>query len=289
MVPTKHRNVQSVFLKYKTHGILFDCGEGTQRQMNIAGIKRTEVTKIFLSHWHGDHVSGIIGLLQTLSNSESRHKIEIYGPKETKKKVGYLFKAVRFDAAIELKITDVDAKKIKKISEDDDYVIEAVNVEHGIPCLGYSFTEKDRWRINISYLKEMGVPEGPHLQLLQKGKNMIYKGKEIEAKKAASLVRGKKITIIPDTGMCQNAVDLAYGADVLICEATFASKHTEKSEKYRHLTAAQAAMIANQANVEKLYLTHFSQRYENTQEIEEDARAYFNNIVCAYDFMKIVL
>ena len=139
------------------------------------------------------------------------------------------------------------------------------------------------------HLKRLGMPEGPLLGKLQDGKSVIWKGKKIKSEEATYLEKGKKIAIITDTLPCNNCYKLAKNSDLLICESTYSSKLEKKGEEYYHMTAKQAAQIANKADVEKLILTHFSARYKNTQEIEEDARNYFDNTECAYDLMKIKL
>jgi len=127
MVPTKDRNVSSVYLEYQGEGILFDCGEGTQRQLNIANISRAKIKKIFISHWHGDHVSGIIGLLQTISNSVENSTLQIFGPKETKERFGYLMKSTYFNTLSNLNIIlkELSPTKLTKIYENDSYYVEA--------------------------------------------------------------------------------------------------------------------------------------------------------------------
>lgn len=289
MVPTKERNVSGIFLSYKTEGILLDCGEGTQRQMNITGIKRTKVTKILISHWHGDHVSGLMGLIQTLGNNDIPPKLEIYGPKGTKEHMKHLMLSSVFEERVNLKVIELDPKGVEKFFENEDFILECAKLKHGAPCLGYSFVEKDKIKINMDALRKLGVKQGKHLQELQKGKSIIYKGKKIDVKKVTHIVKGRKITYIADTLICDNAIDLAKEADVIISEAVYASNLHEKAKKYKHLTAKDAAYIANEANVKKLYLTHFSQRYKNTHEIEEDARTFFDNVICAEDFMKVNL
>lgn len=289
MVPTKQRNVSSVFLSFRTEGILFDCGEGTQRQMNIAGIKRTSVTKIFLSHWHGDHVSGIIGLLQTMGNDEEPPKVEIFGPEGTMDHMKSLMNACVFESRVDLKVHELNPDGIEKCYEDKDFYVECAYLKHTTPCLGYSFIEKDRRRIKMDYLRKAGVKEGPHLKKLQEGSSIVYKGKKVDVEEATSSVKGKKISYVVDTRICANAVELARNADILICESAYTHSLEEKAMKNKHLTAKEAATIANSADAKKLYLTHFSQRYKNVQEIEEDARSVFDNVICAEDFMKINL
>lgn len=290
MVPTKKRNVSGLFLKYKTEGILFDCGEGTQRQMNICGIKRTKVTKILISHWHGDHVSGIIGLIQTIGNNENPPIIKIYGPLGTKEKMDHLLNSCIFDQRVDIRINEIDPKdKLKKIYEDDDYYIETAALSHKVQCIGYSFIEKDKIRINKAFLKKHNIPEGPHLKKLQAGKDIKIKGNEIKAKDATYIVSGKKITYIADTVPCKGILLLAENADIMISEASYSSALENKAEQYYHMTAKQAALMASQSLAKQLILTHFSQRYNNTQEIEEDARDVFDNVICAEDFMRISL
>lgn len=287
MVPTKERNVSAVFVQYKNQGLLFDCGEGTQRQMNIAGIKRTHVTKVLLSHWHGDHVGGLIGLLQTIGNEEMTPRLEIYGPVGTKQRMENLLKTCQFDLSVDIVIKELKPTKKETFCETEDFFLECAQVDHKVSCIGYTLGEKDKRKINMEYLKKKGIPEGPHLRTLQEGKPITWKGKKIAVEKATFLQTGKKIAYVIDTIPCTNAVLLAQDADVLICESTFASALKEKADEYKHMTAKDAALLAQQANVKKLVLTHFSQRYKTTQEIEEDAKTYFPNVVCAYDFMKV--
>lgn len=286
MVPTKERNHQAIFLKYDKWGLLFDCGEGTQRQLRIAGIKPSQISKIFLSHWHGDHVLGLPGLLQTISASEYEGKLEIYGPKGTKQRIEYMLKAFEFDMQIEIEIKEISDKVAY---ENSRFSIEAYKLNHRIPCYGYNFLEKDRLRINLDYVRKLGIPDGPVLGRLQSGKDAEWKGKKIKVEDATYVVEGKKISFIFDTSLFNGCYEMAESADLLICEAVYASGHEEKAEEYKHLTARDAALIASNAGVKKLILTHFSQRYKDISEIEEDARNYFENIQCAYDFMKVNL
>ncbi len=284
MVPTKERNHTAVLISHNGHGILMDCGEGTQRQLKIAGIKPTQVTKVLISHWHGDHVLGLPGLIQTLGASEYTGTLEIYGPKGTKKRFEDMFKAFVFDRKLELTIHEVSPGKF---FDCEEFSLEALPLEHNIDTLGYAFVEHDRRRIDVKAVKKLGIPEGPLLGQLQDNKTIEFKGKKVSPKDTTYVVPGKKITFIADTVYCNNAVKLAKDADLLICESTYSSKLEGKAEEYGHLTAKQAGLIANKANAKQLVLTHFSARYKNTQEVEEDAREVFDNVICAEDFMKI--
>ncbi|NQU78251.1 ribonuclease Z [Candidatus Woesearchaeota archaeon] len=289
MVPTKERNVTGIFLRFKNEGILMDCGEGTQRQMNIASINRNSVTKILVSHWHGDHVSGIVGLLQTMAKKEDNPRVDIYGPKGTDEHVKNMIKMVIFDIQVDLKVHELLPKKNEVLTalETEDYIIQCAQLDHKIPCIGYSFIEKDRLNIDPPKMRKLGMKEGPHLRKLKLGQTITYKDNEIKPEDVTYEVKGKKITYIADTQVCENAIKLAQGSDLLISESVYAAKLKEKAREYKHLTSEDAATIASQAEVLKLVLTHFSQRYKTVEEIEEDAKLIFPETVCAYDFMKI--
>ena len=286
MVPTKERNQIAVFLSYGSEGILLDCGEGTQRQFKIAGISVTKVTKILISHWHGDHVLGLPGLIQTLSSMEYNNRLEIYGPEGTKKRMESMFEAFIFDKRINFVVKEV---KSGIFFENNEFQLEAHPLEHGIETLGYRFVEKDKRKINMKKVKKFNIPIGHLLGKLQQGMPIEYNGKKINAEDVTYVEQGKKVAFITDTVLCNNCYKIAQDADLLICEATYSSKLVDKSEEYGHMTAKQAAQVSNKANVKKLILIHFSARYKNTQELEEDARNIFDNVICAKDFMRIEL
>ncbi len=286
MVPTKERNQSSILISYKNNGILIDCGEGTQRQLKIGCIALTKITKILISHWHGDHTLGLPGLIQSMSASNYNKTLEIYGPKGTKKHFDAMFKTFVFDKKININIKEI---KESRFFENEDFILEAKKLDHSIETLGYNFIEKNKRRIDIKKIKKFGIPEGPLLGKLQDNKSISWKGKKITPKETTYLVKGKKISIILDTVLCNNCYKLAKDADLLICEATYSSKLEDKGEAYGHMTAKQGALVASRSNVKKLALTHFSARYKDLGEIEEDAKDFFDNVVCAYDFMKIKL
>lgn len=284
MVPTKERNHSAVFLSYKNEGLLFDCGEGTQRQLKIAGITVTKLTRIFITHWHGDHVLGLLGVLQTLGSSEYQGTLEIYAPKGCKKFFEAMCQGLVFDFRINMDFFEVESGQI---CETKEFYVECAAMQHGIPCLGFSFVEKDRRKINMSSAKKFGLSEGPLIGDLQEGKTVDFKGKKIKPDDVSSIVKGRKVAYITDTRPNANCNKLAKDADILVCESSYASDLAEKAEEYHHMTASEAAQIANKNQVKKLILTHFSARYKNTLEVEEDARTYFNNVLCAKDFMRV--
>jgi len=286
MVPTKDRNHVATFISYGSEGILIDCGEGTQRQIKLAELKVTKVTKILISHWHGDHVLGLPGLIQTLGASEYNKTLEIYGPIGTKKRIKNMLNVFVFDRNVQIKVNEI---KKKKIFDGKDFYLEAYELKHGIKCFGFNFIEKYHRRINIKKTKALGIPEGPLLGKLQENKTIVFKGKKITPKDTTYIVKGKKISVITDTLVCKNCYELAKDADLLICEATYTSDLEEKAQEYKHLTSTQAAQIASMSNAKKLILTHLSARYKDLKEIEDDAKTIFKEVKVAYDFMKVKL
>jgi ribonuclease Z len=173
--------------------------------------------------------------------------------------------------------------------ENDDYELQAAHLDHGIPCLGYSFVEKDKRRMHLSACKERGLKEGPLLGKLQRGETVEFEGKTIHPDDVSYVKKGKKLTFILDTQLNVNCIPLAQHADVLVCEATYKEELAEKGADHKHLTTKDACQIASNADVTKLIITHFSQRYKTTHEVLEDAKNYFENVEAAYDFMKVKL
>lgn len=286
MVPTKERNQSGILISYGAEGILIDCGEGMQRQLKIAGIKLTKITKILISHWHGDHVLGLPGLIQSMSATGYEKTLRIYGPVGTKRFMKKMFEVFLFDRKIDFEVYET---KKGKFFVGDELILEAEPLDHNIETLGYNVIEKDKRKINLKFIKKIGIPECPLLGKLQDGKSIMWKGKKIDVNKATNTVKGKKITVISDTVPCKEADALAENSDLLICESTYASNLENKGEEYGHMTAKQAAELANRSNTKRLVLTHFSARYKSTHELEEDARNFFDEVLCAKDFMKINL
>ncbi|HHE36464.1 MAG TPA: ribonuclease Z [Candidatus Woesearchaeota archaeon] len=290
MVPTKERNVQAIYIEYKGEGILLDCGEGTQRQMNIAGINRNKVRKILITHWHGDHVSGLIGLLQTISNNENPQRVTLFGPIQTKQRILYMLKSVGFEHnKLRLDVKELNPRGVEKVFQNKDYYIECAYMDHRMPCLGYSIVEKNKRKINMTKAKKLGLREGPLIGKLQRGQIITFKGRTIKPEDVSYIQKGKKLTVILDTLPCTNAYELAKNADLLIAEAAYLAELEEKGQEYKHLTTKDAALIATKANVNKLIITHFSQRYKTTRELQDEIRTFFKNSRAAYDFMKLKL
>jgi ribonuclease Z len=287
MVPTKDRNQSAILLKYKDEGLLFDCGEGTQRQLKIVKEKITKITKIFISHLHGDHILGIPGIVQTLNSSkfeDENLKIEIYGPKGAKESLTTFINAIEFDQKIDIQINEI---KEGVILDKQDFKIECYKLDHTILSYGYKFVEKDKRKVNMAKAKKLGLETGPKLGKLQRGETVTHKNKTIDPDDVTYIVEGKKMGYIADTAMCNGCLKIAEDCDLVISECTYHSKEEEKAEKYKHLTAEQVASIANKANAKKLILTHFSQRYRTVETLENEAKVTFPDTQAAFDGMRI--
>lgn len=289
MQPTKNRNHAGVLLSYKKENILFDCGEGIQRQMRIAGIKPAKITKLCISHWHGDHVFGIPGLLSSMGadrvGQEQEQVLHIYGPKGSGVYLNHMFKSFAAKDIIPYEVHEVSQGMI---FEDEDFLIEAQPLKHSVACVGYKFIEKDRRRIEVNKTEKLGL-KGPVLGELQEGKDVFVNGRKIRAEEVTYLVEGKSISYVTDTARCRGADKLAKDVDLLIMEGTLLDDLKKNAAKSKHLTVKQAALTASENNAQKLILTHISQRYKDSHEILEEAQKYFPSSIIAEDFMKIKL
>src|SRR3989344_4249028 len=278
--PTKNRNHSAFLISYKNENILFDCGEGTQRQFRKIDLSPTKITRLFITHWHGDHVLGIPGILQTLALNNYQKTLHIYGPKNTKYFMSKMFETFVFFGKINIDVHEISSGKVL---ESDDFIIEAEKMVHGPDCLAYSFIEKDKIRIDKKKLKKLRIPDSPLLRELQKGRDIKINGKTIRAKNIVYKQPGRKITIVLDTRINDKASNFAKGADILIAESSHASELENEAYEYKHLTSTQAATIAKKAKARALYLVHLSQRYEhNSQLIEKQAKSIFKNTKIAH-------
>jgi len=278
-IPTEKRNHTAILLTYKNENILIDCGEGTQRQFKIAKESPSKLTKILLTHWHGDHILGLPGLFQTLAMSNYTKTLKIVGPSNTHKHLTTLSNIINIQIPLEIKETD--AEKI----EEKEYVIESLPMSHGTPCNAYSFILKEKIRIDKAKLKKLKIPNSPLIAQLVQGKDITFNGKKIKASSLTYQEPQKKIAFILDTGLNTNLEKIAKDADILICEATFSKEETAQAKEYRHLTAEQAAQLAKKAKVKKLILTHISQRYEHFPEkLLKEAKKIFKNTHLVKDF-----
>ncbi len=274
-----------MLLSYKNENILIDCGEGTQRQFRLSSLSPTKITKILLTHKHGDHILGLPGLFQTLAMSDYEKSLSLYGPKGISriiKTIEDLIGRIR----IKLDVNEVSSR----VFENSDFIIQAAQMNHDTPCLAYSFIIKDKIRLEKSKLKKLKIPHSPLLKKLQQGKSIKYKGKTIFPKSVSYIEKGRKITFILDTALNENAIKLAKSSDLLICESTFLDSEESLAKSYKHLTAKQAAQIAKKSKSKALILTHISPRYDQSPEkILKESRAIFPNTNIVKDLDQIEL
>lgn len=289
MVPTKDRNVTGIYFEHKGEGLLLDCGEGTQRQMSIAGINRIKVKKVLITHWHGDHVSGLVGLIQTIGHGAEEPELEIFGPEGSKEVMHHLMNSCIFYNKVKIKIHEINSKNLKTVHENGEYKIEAINVQHSVPCVAYSFIVKDQYNIDVNKAASLGIKPGPKMGELQKKGKTIIDGKTVNVEEVGKLKKGKKVSFIFDTRICKPCFDISDEADLLICESSFTQEHAERAAKVKHLSTKDAADIATQANVKKLVITHFSQRYKDTDKLKEEITDLFPDSIVAFDLMNLKL
>jgi len=288
-IPSAQRNHPAIVLEYfgeKKHTLLFDCGEGTQKQFMVSGISFMDVDKIFISHWHADHFSGLIPLIQTMSLEKRTRELKIFGP-EAERFVSNILDLGYFGLRFPVTAINVpfEGEKISLIDETDEYQIFSVPVLHTVPSVAYCFKEKDRWSIDVKKLKELGLKRGAWLKKLKKYGKAEYKGKEVRIEDVANIKQGLKVVYSGDTKPCKNIVKISKNADLLIHDGTFLEEEDTKG----HADVKQAAKIAKQAGVKQLILTHISRRYTDTKEMEKEATKIFKDTSIAYDFMKIKL
>jgi len=286
-VPTIRRNHQGILIQYKDENILIDCGEGIQRQFRKAKLNPCSITKLLITHWHGDHILGIPGLLQTLALNGYNRTLEIYGPRGTQKFMSIIMSMFVFQGKIDYQVKEIEQGKF---FENQDFYLEALPMSHGTPALAYSFIQKEKIRIDKEKLEKTGA-KGKIISELVKGKDIEWKGKKIKAKDLIYKQEGKKITIILDTKENSNTFKIAENSDLLVCESTFLENSpngASLAQEYSHLTAKQAGEIAFKSHSKKLILTHLSQRYElKNKEILEEAKKIFKNTEIAEDLMKV--
>lgn len=284
-VPTERKNHPAVLLQYKDENILFDCGEGTQRQFRIAKQNPCKLTRILITHWHGDHILGLPGLLQTLMLNNYNRTLHIYGPKGSQRMLSIL---------LEMFVSKGNQFKIEtheiqsgKVFETEDFLVQAEEMQHDTPTLAYSFNIKEKTRLDKKKIKQLKIPNGPIMGELKSGKVVEFKGKKIDGKKLIYREEGRKISLILDTKLNSNCQKIAKDADILISEATFSKEDKEIAEERMHMTSEQAATLAKQSKAKKLILMHLSQRYDfNNKVILSEAKKIFKNTIVAEDFMK---
>ncbi len=273
-IPSKNRNHLAVLLTFEGENILFDCGEGTQRQLRKANLNPCKLTKILISHTHADHVLGLVGILETLNLSGYSKKLEIFGPRGIKEFLKDLFETFRVNLNYELEIKEV----FGKFFENKDFYLSAERMEHGSSCNAYSFVMKDKLKIDKSKLKKFKIPSGKHLSEISQGRDIVFEGKKFKAKDLVYSEKGKKVSYVVDTLMNSRIQDFVDRSDVFICEGTFSKEEEAMAREKKHLTFEQAGKIAKDAKVGKLFLVHIGQRYSRCmKEVEKSVKKIFKN------------
>jgi len=287
-VPTRKRSLPAILLQREGEQLMFDCGEGVQRQMLIAKTSLNRITKIFITHMHGDHVMGLPGLLQTMALLSRERKLHIYGPPKTKDFLQGISETVQFVLTFPVEIHEI--KKAGIVCQEEEYTVHAVRAKHVIPSFAYAYIEKPRpGTFYPDKAKALNVPEGPLWSKLQKGKNVkLPNGKIVKPEDVMGSPRlGRKIVYTGDTRPFRLLEKFAANADILIHDCTLGDELAARAQEYGHSTVDQAAKAAKKAKVRQLVLTHISQRYEDTNKWLQQARKIFKNTVVADDFTKI--
>jgi ribonuclease Z len=283
-MPTLHRNVSGLAVKADSDLLLFDCGEGSQRQMIRFGTGFS-VDAVFFTHFHADHYLGIIGFLRTLGMGGREQPLTLYGPPPAKKIL---------DAAIHLGVdrlafpVNVEELRGGEIIRRKGYGVRAVRVDHRVNALGFALEEDLRpGRFDPEVAKKLGVAPGPDFGKLQKGQAVkLADGTEVKPEQVMGSARpGRKVVISGDTRPCTTMVEASRGADLLIHEATFSDDEQERALETRHSTAREAGKVAAEAKVKRLVLTHLSSRHDiDPKPLAEQARQEFSGpLDVAYD------
>jgi ribonuclease Z len=286
--PCKEYNVPAIAIKLNNEILLFDCGEGTQRQFMMSKYSFMRVSRIFISHFHGDHFLGLSGMIQTMNLNDRTADLEIYGPKGTIKTISSLLSLGYFSPGFKIIIHDL---KDDEVVSFDKYDVKAFAVDHGVPAYGYVLLERARpGKFNLKKAKSLGIPPGPLYRKLQGGKTITINGKKITPDLVLGSPRpGRKIVYSGDTKPCPAMIKHASKADVLIHDACLDSELEEKAANYGHSTAAQAAEIAKAAKVKVLFLIHHSPRYKDLSVLENEAKKIFRMSLSATDFLDYVV
>jgi len=314
-IPVRERNLSSTALKYKNELLLFDCGEDLQRNLIEAGLKLNKPLKILISHFHGDHIIGLPGLLFRFGLISRTAPLTIFGPrnlflylsvhnKVLGLKANYPIRIVEIDndnkKLIIFETLDSDIPSEEKFIEDnvifegDKYILNYTEVDHSVLAFAYSFVEKPRYgKFKPERANELGIPQSNLWKKLQEGQIIEYDGKTIDPFKEGIVGPkrpGRKVTYSGDTIPCESLIELGKNSDVLIHEATFSKELSVIALEKKHSTSVDAANDAKKMGAKQLILTHISSRYqEDAVELLEDAKKIFPNTLLAIDLMRISL
>ena len=285
--PTRARNHNGYLLRWDTDGLLFDPGEGTQRQMLFAGVTATQITRICITHFHGDHCLGLPGVLQRMSLDRVPQLVDVHYPGQNQAVFDRLRHAALFRDVLNLRERPVT--QAGTIASTPAFRLDAQPLSHSVPTFGYRLAEPDGRRMLPDRLAALGIA-GPDIGRLQREGSLPAAGRQVTLEEVSEPRRGQRFAFIMDTRLCDAAFALADQADMLVCESTFADTEAALAQDYGHLTARQAGRIAEEAGARLLVLTHFSQRYDpaDGQRLAgEAASAFGGEVVLARDLSRI--
>lgn len=288
-VHSKERNHPSIAIKAFGETILFDCGEATQKQILHSSVSPMKISKIFITHYHGDHILGLPGLLQSMSLNGRQSKLTVYGPKGLHKIKDAIYSLGYCVIEYPVEFIEIDSGIIM---DNEQYTIAAQKVRHNTLSLAYSIEEKKKPRFLREKAIELGVPVGPAFGRLHNGEEVEIDGKIIKPEQVLGEPRkGTKVTYSGDTRPCEEMIMFARDSTLLIHESTFIQKDSLNAEEYGHSTSVDAAYTARDSNSKELILTHISTRYgdEYADIMLKEAREIFKNTKLAYDLMEIEL
>jgi len=287
-VPTLQRGHPATALWWEGKYFLFDCGEATQIQFRRGGIKFSKLDSIFITHLHGDHILGIMGLLMSLELANREKPLFIYGPPGIKEYIEMSTRLMKTVFNFEINIMEIGERySFRK----KGYEIKIFPLEHRVFCLGYVFLEDNKpGKFNIEKARELGIPEGPLYGKLQKGEDILFNDKIIKSWEImGERIPGKKIVYCGDTRPGDEIIEMAMEADLLIYEGTFSPEEIERAKVSGHSTTLEAAELAQKAMVKQLILNHISSRYQDMEEILGESKKIFPNVIIAKDLMEINL
>ena len=285
-VPTRYRNHNGYLLRWDGEGVLFDPGEGTQRQMTLAGVSAASVTRICVTHFHGDHCLGLPGVIQRLSLDRVTRPVPVHFPASGSVYWERLRHAALFDDAADVRACPVSASGV--VDDGPPLRLVARALDHRTDVFGWRLEEPDGRRMLPDRLEAAGI-SGPDVGRLQREGRLDVTGRTVTLEEVSEHRRGQRVAFVMDTALCDGAFELAEAADLLVCEATFTSADEELAVAYKHLTAAHAARIAAESGARRLVLTHFSQRYPDDEVHLAEAREVFDDVVAARDLMRIAV
>ncbi|ADI10285.1 ribonuclease Z [Streptomyces bingchenggensis BCW-1] len=288
-VPTRHRNHNGYLLRWDGEGILFDPGEGTQRQMVRAGVAAHDINRICVTHFHGDHSLGLAGVVQRINLDRVPHPVTAHYPASGQRFFERLRYATAYRETVQLAEAPV-AGEGGVLARTAGYTLEARRLSHPVESYGYRLTEPDGRRMLPERLAAHGI-RGPEIGRLQREGALEREGHTVTLEEVSEARRGQRFAFVMDTRLCEGAHDLAQGCDLLVIESTFLDEDEPLAVEYGHLTAGQAARLAAEAGVRHLVLTHFSQRYGDPTDFERQARAagFEGELTVAQDLMSVAL